>query len=759
MSTQSNMASAMADARSARDHSDKYISMRDLFRILRRRRMTIFVTVAALTALSGIVSSLLVPRYTAQAEIMISARPSRVVNMQAVLDDLPNDVTTIETQVRMIRSRHYAERLAAQLDLRPDFASRHQPRASELWLESARESALVLAQRWVPERLFVTAGTAGQLVPPPRAPDSPADAVDPPEAVVEDLLDNLRIDLEGTLVTIGFTAADPSEAARIANAYAAQYVDDQLRDKTAATEQAASWLGQRIQELREELSRSESAIAAFRADNNLMDLGGQTDAARRVADITGQLSAIQSERAAKEARLKTLQELRSRGGSYQHALEMLQSPVIDALREQDIKLAAQLAQLSSEFGERHPEIVRLTADRESVARSLRREVDSVIGGLQREAELLRAREHEIQSRFDQAQSTAVISKQAEVQLRDLERETEANRVLYATFLARYKETSEQKNLIRPDARVIALAPVPTVPSFPRIPLVVAGGFVTSLLLGTLLAFLAEQLDGKLRSARQIERLLGIRNVGMVPSVRGLGRRPGSLQHYLHTKPLSAYAESVREVEGAIKLAATGSSSSVILVTSSLPNEGKTTFALSLAMAAALSGIRTAVLDLDFRNPSVFKLLGPSSAPDLTDHLAGNCGLEEVVHADDRLPNLHVLPVKRPARSPTTIVVSPQLGELIAVLRRQYDWVILDTPPLLGLADVKAMARHADHVVYAVRWGKTTDEIALNGLRALRDAQANLLGSVLTQVNLRRHARLRYGDASQYYKYYKKYYVH
>lgn len=757
MSIHSDGSSAIASAVGATSRSEKYVSMRDLLRILRRRRMTIIMTVVTLTALAGIVSSLLVPKFTAQAEIMINARASRVVNMQAVLDDLPNDVTTIETQIRMIRSRHYAERVAEQLGLRPGFASMHQPAAPELWLDSMRASAYVLAQRWMPERWLITTGTAGQLAPAP--PPTSAQEAYAPDAVVDDLLDNLRVDVDGTLVTIGFTAADPDEAARIANAYAVQYVDDQLRDKTAATEQAASWLGRRIQELREDLSRSENAIAAFRADNDLMDLGGQTAAARLVADITSQLSVIQSERTAKEARLKTLQSLRSQEGNYQHVLEMVQSPVIDALREQDIKLAAQLAQLSSEFGERHPEIVRLTADRESVARSLRREVDSVIGGLQREVGLLRAREQEIHARFDQAQSTAVISKQAEVRLRDLEREAEANRALYATFLARYKETNEQKNLIRPDARVVALATVPTVASFPRIPLVVAGGFVTSMLLGTLLAFLAEQLDGKLRSADQIERLLGIRNLGMVPKVGGLGRRPGALQQYLHKKPLSAYAESVREVEGAIKLAATGSSSSVILVTSSLPNEGKTTFALSLATAAALSGVRTVVLDLDFRNPSVFKQLASSQAPDLTEYLTGSCSYQEVVQVDDRLPNLHALPVKRPARSPTTIVASPRLGELITLLRSQYDWVVLDTPPLLGLTDVKAMARHADHVVYAVRWGKTTDEIALNGLRALRDARANLLGSVLTQVNLRRHARLRYGDASQYYKFYKKYYVH
>ena len=130
----------------------------------------------------------------------------------------------------------------------------------------------------------------------------------------------------------------------------------------------------------------------------------------------------------------------------------------------------------------------------------------------------------------------------------------------------------------------------------------------------------------------------------------------------------------------------------------------------------------------------------------------------MVQVDDQLANLDFLPVKRPAASPTNIVGSPELASLISSLRGRYDRVVLDTPPLLGLTDVKAIAHHADQVVYVVRWGKTTDEIALNGLRALRDAQAKLLGSVLTQVNLRMHARLRYGDASQYYKHYKKYYL-
>lgn len=728
--------------------------MRDLFRILRRRRLTILVTVATLTALSGVASWLMVPKYTATAEIMINPRTSRVVNMQAVLDDLPNDVTTIETQVKLIKSRHYAERLAEQLSLPADFASRHAPAPSERWLDAGREVVLGLVREWMPEKWLVQSGVARPMVTSsPTAPDIVRE-----EPAVEALIANLRVDVDGTVISIGFTAADPKEAARIVNAYATQYVDDQLKDKAAATEQASGWLGQRIQELRADLTRSENAIEAFRADNNLLDLGGGSEAERRVSDLTTQLSAIQAERMTKDARLQSLQQLRSHGDSFPHLLEMLSSPVINALREQDLKLAAELAQRRSEFGARHPEIVRLTADRDSVARGLRLEVDNVIGGLQREVDVLKAREQAIQSNLDKAQVTAVVAKQAGVRLRDLEREAEANRTLYANFLSRYKETSEQKSLIRPDTRVIALATPPVAPSFPRIPLFVAGGFVTSVLLGTLMAFLAEQLDGKLRSAQQVERLLGIRNVGMVPSVGGRIRRAGGLQQYLRKKPLSAYAEAVREVEAALKLAGDGSASNVILVTSSLPNEGKTTFALSLAMAAAFSGLRTVVVDLDFRNPSIYKQLNRNLAPDLTDYLSRPCRLDEVVQVDDRLPNLHFLPVKRPAASPTTIVGSPQLASLISSLRCRYDRVVLDTPPLLGLTDVKAIAQHADQVVYVVRWGKTTDEIALNGLRALRDAQVKLLGSVLTQVNLRTHARLRYGDASQYYKHYKKYYL-
>ena len=158
--------------------------------------------------------------------------------------------------------------------------------------------------------------------------------------------------------------------------------------------------------------RSENAIEAFRADNNLLDLGGGSEAERRVSDFTAQLSAIQAERMTKAARLQSLQQLRSHGDSFPHLLEMLSSPVINALREQDLKLAAELAQRRSEFGSRHPEIVRLTADRDSVARGLRLEVDNVIGGLQREVDVLKAREQAIQANFDKAQAMAVVAKQA-----------------------------------------------------------------------------------------------------------------------------------------------------------------------------------------------------------------------------------------------------------------------------------------------------------------------------------------------------------
>jgi capsular exopolysaccharide synthesis family protein len=317
--------------------------------------------------------------------------------------------------------------------------------------------------------------------------------------------------------------------------------------------------------------------------------------------------------------------------------------------------------------------------------------------------------------------------------------------------------NEQQDLAEAGATVISSATAPSRPSFPQPKLMIAVGFTGSLMLGMLFAIAAESLESGLRSGRQVEQVLGIPHLGLVPKLSGLkGEKP---HQYLMKKPRSAYAEAVRAVQVGLHFSNPEQPPHVILVTSSLPGEGKTTLALSLATTAARSGHKSIVVDLDLRHPSVRRELGQAiSGPGLVEVVNGELTLDEVIYHDETVPNLHAITIGRSTSNPTDLLASPKLHALLTQLRSRYNYIILDAPPLLGLADTRIAARLADAVLFVVRWGKTNDEVAVNGIDSLLESRTTVAGAVLTQVDVRNHTKRAYGDAMQYYGKYEKYYV-
>ena len=430
--------------------------------------------------------------------------------------------------------------------------------------------------------------------------------------------------------------------------------------------------------------------------------------------------------------------------------------MIQTLRREEAQLIRQESQMSLEFGARHPRIVQARAEIDNLREKIAQEIQNILHNLGNEVAVTRTRERSIEASLLEAQQLTTGSRQLEVQLRELEREADGARVLYATFLQRLSETTDQQELVEPDARLVASASEPRSPSYPNRRLITAGGFTVSLLLGTFLAFLLERLDSGVRSSRQVEQLLGLPTLGFVPRVDGL-KRHQKLHHYLLQRPLSAYSEAVQSVYTGVQLSDVDKATKVVLVTSSLPGEGKTTFAFSLAALAARAGQRTVLVDLDLRHPSTHRELMQPVATGLVEYLSGDCELEELVVTDELEPRLHVLPVRRLTPTPVDLLRSRKLKALMAELRMRYDFVVLDTTPLLGLADPKVAAGLADKVLLVAQWEKTVEDVLLNSYEALQDARAEIAGVVLTQVDLKRHATYGYGDVAHYYGKYQKYY--
>ncbi len=349
-----------------------------------------------------------------------------------------------------------------------------------------------------------------------------------------------------------------------------------------------------------------------------------------------------------------------------------------------------------------------------------------------------------------------IDREVAVKLRELERDADASRNIYNSFLERYKETADQQRLIEADAKVVSTAAPPTTPSTPGPKLFGAVGFTASLMLGTLLALLMERFDSGLRSARQVEQTLGLPALGLVPRLERL-RRNQKPHQYLLAKPLSAYAESVRAIYTSLQLSNVDDPPRVVLVTSSLPQEGKTTLALSLATFAASSGQRVLLMDVDLRHPNVHRDLAVPPEHGLVEYMAGERELDEVLVRNEEA-GIWYLPIKRQTANPTDLLGSQKMKHLLSQLRERFDFVVLDSAPLLGVTDTKVVSRFADKVLFVMQWDQTSRETSINALAHMREAKGHVAGVVLTQVDVRKHAQYGYGDVGQYYGKYQKYYV-
>jgi polysaccharide biosynthesis transport protein len=380
-----------------------------------------------------------------------------------------------------------------------------------------------------------------------------------------------------------------------------------------------------------------------------------------------------------------------------------------------------------------------------------------VRGLENEMEVARSREEAFLQGLKEAKGEArgqsAVTGQAEVQLRALQREASADRSLYESFLVRLKEVEEQQQIIAPDVRIVSPADVPGAPSTPPPAVFALIGFTGSLVLGSILAVLLEQQDTALRNRWQVEGLLGVHGLGLVPAVDEF--RSGLRNHFV-SKSGSAYAEGVRSLFTQLHWANEGNPPKVLLVTSALPGEGKTSLAGSLALCAAQLKQSVLLIDLDLRRPAVGGFFGLELATGITEFLSGDAYFEDVVQKNEDT-GVDVLAVAKVHDNPTALLVSDRLQLLLREARTRYDRIIIDSPPVLGVADAKIVAPAVDAVLFVIRWERTKRDAAQAALKELGDVSANVVGAVLNNVDMKRHAHYAYGDAGQYYMNYSRYY--
>lgn len=710
---------------------------------LRRRLGIILGGCLLVTGLSALLAYSFTPQYTAQAQLMIDARQVHVTDVQSVLSGLSAENAVLRSELDVLNSVPLMRRVAERHDLYNDpyFNPPEEPSRWAEWRDEGRKFlASVLPTNLVPAWALELEG------PPVDNLDEEAER----RWVIDRLLAKLKTDNDGRSYTIklSFTSPDPEKSAEVVNAIVEQYLEDQLEAKLDATRSANEWLVQRLNELGAEVREAELAVREYREAHGLIESRGETVGEQQLAEINAQLVMAQVERSQAEARLRA-----ARSGNPEGLRDVEGATILWHLRSEEAALRRREAENASRYGPLHPEMQKMQAERADVQAKLREETGRVVQSLSIAVQEAIAKEEALATALAGLRQDSSGTQRAEVELNELIRQAESISAIYANFLRRYRETSEQEGLQRPDARVVSSAETPSVPSFPRPALMMGAGGMLGLLLGLMIAAVLELIDRGYRLSNQLERDTGLPVLGVEPLLRSR-LEPST---YALAKPYSAFSEGVQGLRMSLQLTPEEGPHRVIMVTSSVPSEGKTSLCLTLGRMAARSGARTLLVEADLRRPRMAYRLKLRPRAFLADVLDGTHHLDEAV-VEDKFSGMHILASRHGVSSPLERVASRRMAAFIESVRHRYDLVLLDTPPIMAVADAGPLAKISDAVVFVVRWGQTPRDTVKAALRKLAVVDIAVTGIVLSQVDLRKQATYGYGDYGYHYDRYKGYYA-
>ena len=730
------------------------VSIKSLLTAIWRRRWVVLAVQGLVLVLTVVWLAYVKPVYVATSMVVLNAVQPEVLRVDPAAPGFVAKPGGVQTEMQVLSSPALAERVITKLDLvdDPELNPRIGPPPSlfQVMLDYVDPRALLRR--------------AINLLREPRPTPQGSSAESNPEMtyVVAGFLTRLTVanPSQSYGISVSFASEDPTKAAQVANTLVDQYLVSQLEAKYESMRRANAWLADRLGDLKAQVEQSERAVQAYKEKANLVQTRGETISAQQLSELNSQLVIARTDLAAAQSRLRGMREL-VKSGRVNSAPEILQSDYIQTLKQQEVDLSRNLADLKTRYGDRHPQIINARAQLKEVQQKLSREVQQVVASLETEVAVLQTRAATLEQNLQSAKVSAESVAREEVQLAELQREADANRAIYQDFLTRFKETGSQVDIQQADARIVSRAREPVYPTYPRMTLVLTLAIFGGLVLGLVVVVLVEQFDNRLRTAEQIETAVGEGVIGMVPEVRRFIK--GRLPHELLTqRPDGAYSESLHAILAALHVYHSGPSSPVFLVTSALPEDGKTTMVLSLGIVAALSGRRVIVVDADLRRHQLTSLAGLKPQLGLTEYLMSNATLEEIVHQHPS--GLAVLPTKpRKSGKPEWSFIEKRLlsGDrmrmLMDTLARQYDLVIIDSPPVNILADASMLAAFASYTLFVVRWGRSTRSSLQAAVQQLRRAGATIGGVILGRVDLRRHSAYGYRDQAYYYGRGQKYY--
>lgn len=701
------------DRRRAPTSSD--IDPWDLLRAIwaRKERLLIlfvlFLTVGAFWVLT------MSPSYVAEAQLSIKPRSGEVSRFDTPERPQLADPISIESEVQILTSGALVPALIRKLNLHqlPEF-------------NPALRNGGVLSQFM---QIFGITSKA-----------KPASI----SAITENVLDRLSVYRRGEsrVIAIRFTSGDAKRAAALANAYAEIYISQQVTDANDLNAEATLWLKGQIENLRDEVALSEAAVEQFRGQTGLFPANNTTLPREELSQISAQLSQAQADRSSVMARLSLATELVETEGAIDTTTEVLASPLIQNLRQQEVQLRAQIAELSATLLPSHPRMRTSQANLQDLRLQIGREVAKLIRSMENEAHIANERVRTLSARVGRLKGRMARLGQQEVELRALEREAVANRTLLEQFLGRYEAASARASADGSvaNASIVSRATVPNSAAAPNRKSAMVLAIIGSAIGAIALVFLIEAMAPGFRTAEQIERQTGMPFLGTLPAISGAKSSAGIAANSVRN-PYGHIAEALRRLQSNLLLARVGGNAArTLLVTSAVDGEAKSGVAGGLARLMAQSGYRVLLIDADLRRPGVNQTLGLHPTLGLSEVLGGQIEFERVVMRDHS-SSLHVLQAGGQVSNPTSLLGSSRMSWLMYALVQSYDYVVIDGPPVHSASEAPVLSQLTDVTVMCVKWGATNRRSVMRALKSLAAASTRRVGVFLTGVDRQQYRRL------------------
>lgn len=734
--------------------SDLNEAIKSFTSILRRQLPVFLILIPCATTLGLLYLLTTASSYTAVARMVIDTRKVPAFQQQQVMGDMTTiDTAAVATQVEVLMSDNVSLAVIKDLKLEedPEFVHSSAGLIGAIYnlISSTFDSGIGPSEYQLQRRALATFEAHRKIS---RVPMTYA-------------------------MEISFRSLDPGKAAQIANAISDAYIVDQLEAKYQSTRRASAWLQDRIKSLRADASASEQALVEFKQNNNLVESGGKLMNEQQMSEVTSQLILAHAATAEAKARLDRIQQVMSRDIPDASLTDALKSEVIIKLRQQYLELAGRESIWSKKYGPDHLAAINLRNQMLELRRNIADEMGKIAESYKSDYEISLTRETSIQKSLDSTVADSRVTNQAQVQVRELESNAHTARTMYENFLQRYMEAVQQQSFPISEARLITPAAPPSTRSHPNTLIVLTVTAAGGMMAAFGVAVLREASDRVFRTGARVEDVLHVSCIAVLPILmpvaptaadkqedaadlakqRSIGRSDNRL-HYVVDAPFSQFTELLRSLKVMADLKSGIEANRVIGVTSSLPNEGKSTIAANFALMIASAGSRVILVDADLRNPSLSRNFSPGASAGLVEVTAGRTELNDAIWTDPTT-GLTFLPAGSESTKllhPNEILASVAIKSLIAKLRGAFDYVIVDLAPLAPVVDTRTTTSFIDSYVYVVEWGRTKIDVVEHSLSGAPEVYDRLLGVVLNKANMSVLQRYERHRTTYYYRKYDQY---